>query len=84
VFLEHVTSGQTIFDLLCNIFYSFLKSYRGRETIILIQYQHLTLRSIYPSAHQRGARGNHGNLKDHVGRPPACSKNNINMVSAIM
>jgi len=31
--------------------------------------------------HQRGARGHQVGLKDHGGRPRACSKNNINMIN---
>jgi len=32
-------------------------------------------------SHQRGARGHQVARKDQVGRPWACSKNNINMIS---
>jgi len=36
---------------------------------------------VYISGHQRGARGHYVARKDQVGRPMACSKNNISMIN---
>jgi len=38
---------------------------------------------IYSRGHQRGARENQVAHKDHVGRPRACSKNNISMINVV-
>jgi len=36
---------------------------------------------LYGRGHQRGAPGHQVARKDHVSRPPACSKNNISMIN---
>jgi len=36
---------------------------------------------LWGRVHQRGVRGHHVARKDHVGRPRACSKNNISMTN---
>jgi len=39
---------------------------------------------VYLRGHQRGARGHPVARKDHVGRPRACSENNISMVDVFI
>jgi len=38
-------------------------------------------KKLYGRGHQCGARGHQVARKDHVGRPRACSKNNISMIN---